>query len=307
MDELCTVLKSTKNGKSCGLDNIPAEVWKLENFNDTLLQLCNAVYAGSRIDKWRQGCLLPFPKKGDLGNTANYRGITLTSIAAKLYNSMLLNRLKPHVDPILRRNQNGFRQNRSTSGQILTIRRIIEGVKGKHLPATMLFVDFSKAFDSIHRLKMKEILLSFRVPEETVNAIMVLYMNTKSMVRSPDGDTEFFDVTSGVLQGDTLAPYLFVICLDYVLRKAFDANKELGLTLSKSRSRRHPAVKLTDVDYADDLAIISDNLTDGTILLHQLEQATSEIGLYINAKNLSVTINITRALSSYSTTATSKL
>ena len=45
----------------------------------------------------------------------------------------------------------------------------------------------------------------------------MLYMNTKSMVRSPDGDTELFDVTSGVLQGDTLAPYLFVICLDYVL------------------------------------------------------------------------------------------
>ena len=104
------------------------------------------------------------------------------------------------------------------------------------------------------------------------------------MVRSPDGDTAFFDVTIGVLQGDTLAPYLFVICLDYVLRKAFDANKELGFTLSKSRSRRHPAVKLTDVDYADDLAIISDYLTDGTILLHQLEQASSEIGLYIDAK-----------------------
>ena len=81
---------------------------------------------------------------------------------------MLLIRLRPHVDPILRRNQNGFRQNRSTSGQIQTIRRIIEGVKGKNIPATMLFVDFSKAFDSIHRFKMKEILLSFRVPEETV-------------------------------------------------------------------------------------------------------------------------------------------
>lgn len=94
IDELCTVLKNTKSGKSCGLDNIAAEVWKLENFNDTLLQLCNAVYTGHSIDKWRQGCLLPFPKKGDLGNTANYRGITLTSIAAKIYNSMMLKQTK---------------------------------------------------------------------------------------------------------------------------------------------------------------------------------------------------------------------
>jgi len=284
MDELLVTLKNTKDGKACGLDNIPAEVWKMDDFNDILLQLCNAVYYGNPIDKWRQGCILPFPKKGDLGLASNYRGITLTSIAAKIYNSMLLNRLRPHIDPILRRNQNGFRQNRSTSGQILSIRRIIEGVKAKQLPAILLFIDFSKAFDSIHRQKMREILLAYKIPKETVNAIMILYSNTKSMIRSPDGDTDFFEITSGVLQGDTLAPYLFIICLDYVLRKSLDSNKELGFTLCKARSRRYPEVKMTDADYADDLAILSNYITDGSSLLHCLEKAASEVGLYINYK-----------------------
>ena len=135
----------------------------------------------------------------------NYRGITLTSIAAKIYNSMLLNRIRPHIDPVLRKNQNGFRTNRSTTGQILTIRRIIEGVKNKNLPAVLVFIDFSKAFDSIHREKMKEILIAYGIPGETVNAIMMLYRNTRSMVRSPDGDTDFFDIIAGVLQGDTIA------------------------------------------------------------------------------------------------------
>ena len=51
---------------------------------------------------------------------------------------------------------------------------------------------------------MKEILLAYGIPNETISAIMMLYENTKSMVRSPDGDTEFFDIISGVLQGDTL-------------------------------------------------------------------------------------------------------
>jgi len=77
-------LRNTKNNKASGLDNIPAEVWKLENFNDILLSLCNAAYRGNPIDKWREGCILPFPKKGDLGTPSNYRGITLTSIAAKI-------------------------------------------------------------------------------------------------------------------------------------------------------------------------------------------------------------------------------
>ena len=64
---------------------------------------------------------------------------------------------------------------------------------------------------------MEQILLAYGIPKETVAAITILYRNTKVKVRSPDGDTEYFDIVAGVLQGDTLAPYLFIICLDYVL------------------------------------------------------------------------------------------
>ena len=70
-------------------------------------------------------CIIPLPKKGDLSSTNNYRGITLKCRAAKIYNLMLLNRIRPAVDIILRKNQNRFRTIRSTSGQILTVRRII--------------------------------------------------------------------------------------------------------------------------------------------------------------------------------------
>ena len=110
-----------------------------------------------------------FPsKKGDLEITKNYRGITLTAIAAKIYNAMLLNRILPEVEKVLRKNQNGFRRNRSVTSQILTVRRIIEGVRAKNLKAVLLFVDFSKAFESIHRGKMEEILLAYGISTETV-------------------------------------------------------------------------------------------------------------------------------------------
>ena len=106
-----------------------------------------------------KGCILPFHKKGDHGLAKNYRGITLTSIAAKIYNALLRNRIETKIDNILRKNQNSFRRNRSTASQILTIRRILEGIRAKNLQATLLFVDFTKAFDSIHRGKMEQILL----------------------------------------------------------------------------------------------------------------------------------------------------
>ena len=104
------------------------------------------LYNQNPIDRWMKGCILPFPKKGDLRLAKNYQGITFTSIAAKIYNALLQNRIEPKIDNIFRKNQNGFRRNRSTTSQILTIRRILGGVQAKDLQATLIFVDFTKAF-----------------------------------------------------------------------------------------------------------------------------------------------------------------
>ena len=65
--------------------------------------------------------------------------------------------------------------------------------------------------------------------------------NTKVKVCFLDRDTDYFDIVAGVLLGDTLAPYLFIICLDYVLRMSFDKMKDNGFKLTKERSRRYPA------------------------------------------------------------------
>ena len=143
-----------------------------------------------------KGCILPFPKKVDLGLAKNYRGITLITIAAKIYNALLRNHIEPKIDNILRKNQNGFRRNRFMTSQILTIRRILEGVRAKNLLATIQFVDFTKAFDSIHRGKIEQILLAYGVPKETITAITILYRNTKVKVRSLEGDTKYFDIVA---------------------------------------------------------------------------------------------------------------
>ena len=164
-----------------------------------MLQHCNAVYNRNLIDRWIKGCILPFPKKGDLGLAKNYRDITLTSIAAKIYPALLHNCIKPKSENILRKNQNGFWRNRSMTSQILTIRRILEGIRAKSLQVTILFANFTKAFDSIPRGKMEQILLAYGLPKETIAAIMILYRNTKVKVRSPDGDTDYIDIVAGVL------------------------------------------------------------------------------------------------------------
>ena len=85
---------------------------------------------------------------------------------------------------------------------------------------------------------MEQILLAYSLSKQTVEAMIMLDRNTKVKVRSPDGDTDYFDIVAGVLQGDTLAPYLFIICLNYVLRTSIDKIKENGFKLTKERSSR---------------------------------------------------------------------
>ena len=65
-----------------------------------------------------------------------------------------------------------------------------------------------------------KILFTFGLHKE--NHIMLLDKNTEVKVRSPDGHTGYFDIVAGGQQGDTLAPYLFIICPDYELKTSFE-------------------------------------------------------------------------------------
>ena len=107
---------------------------------------------------------------------------------------------------------------------------------------------------------------------------MRLYKNTKINVSSLDGDTDFFHIVAGVLQGDTLTPYLFIICLDYMLWMLIDLMKENGLILAKARSRQYPTQTIMDVDYTDDIVFLANTSTQVESLLHSLERAAGGIG-----------------------------
>ena len=94
----------------------------------------------------------------------------------------------------------------------------------------------------------------------------------------------YFDIVVGVQQGDTWAPYLFIIYLDYVLRTYIDKIKENGFKLTKERSRRYPAKTITDADYADDIALLANAPSQAETLLHSLGRAAAGIGFHVNAQ-----------------------
>ena len=143
----------------------------------------------------------------------------------------------------------------------------MEEAQINHMPAVLDFVDFRKAFDSVSRERLFDILAACGVPQEMIKAIRAACTNTTALVITEDGSTEIFSIEAGVLQGDTLAPYLFIIVIDYVMRTSTKNRGSLGLTLTQRLSRRCPATYITDTDFADDIALLSDSIEDAQCLL----------------------------------------
>ena len=127
-----------QNGKCPGLDGIPPELVKLEGILDIILPILNqALDSGHTPLEWRQAGLLP------LFTRSNYRGISLMSLVGKLYNKVLLNRIRGEVEPLLHYNQNGFRPGRSTVQYVLSLRQILEQCRVRqNTNCVVVLVDF---------------------------------------------------------------------------------------------------------------------------------------------------------------------
>ena len=137
-EELKKVKSSLQIGRVAGPDAIPSEVFKLCDFDNICLDFCNqALIKNDKPDLWSYMNIIPVPKSGNLSTTDNYRGISLICNIAKMYNRLILNRIRSVIDIRLRVNQNGFRPKRSTVAQILTLRIIIKGVKTNNIEAAL--------------------------------------------------------------------------------------------------------------------------------------------------------------------------
>ena len=110
-----------------------------------------------------------------------------------------------------------------------------------------------QGIDSISRTKLEDILRNYGLTTKIVAAVMSMYLGTTARVVTAYGCSNDLAVESGVLQGDTLASYLFVITVDYVLRASIP-DDSIGFKIRRRLSRGHPAKYVTDLDFADDIA-----------------------------------------------------
>ena len=146
-EEIKRAIKQLQNGKAVGPDNIPAEALKadVETMVERFYSLFEKIWEEEQVPSdWKEGYLIKIPKKGDLSNCGNYRGITLLSIPGKVFNRIVLNRMKDEVDTKLRDHQAGFRKDRSCTDQIATLQIIVEQSLEWNTPLYINFIDYMR-------------------------------------------------------------------------------------------------------------------------------------------------------------------
>ena len=179
MDVMARAITGLKDGKAHRGDGIPAEVWKHggDNLFSRLHQLItNAWEVGSVPQAWNDASIVTIYKKGDRTDCGNYRGISLLSIAGKIFARIPLNRLSTHITPeVVPETQCGFRGNWSTVDMIFCLRQLQEECIEQDRPLYMVFVDFSKAFDTFGRTGLWLLLRKYGCPEKFATTTEALH------------------------------------------------------------------------------------------------------------------------------------
>ena len=298
MKELDTALKSLKNDKAPGQDGIPPEVLKHggSELKSELLKLFNLCLEKGSLPQDMKDALIVtiYKKKGERSDCGNYRGISLLSIPGKILAKMILNRLLNLSEEVLPESQCGFRAGRSTTDMIFTIRQLQEKAIEQHVPLYIVFVDFSKAFDTVDRGTLWKVLETYGCPNDLVNLIREFHDGLTGSVSIGGEASESFKIGHGVKQGCVLAPTLFALYLTAVLetmsidllsglyiRTRTDGKLYNLARLKSCRLTREECIR--ELLYADDSALLSNNLSEIQEIVDRFSSAASLFGLKINA------------------------
>nr|KAG5686071.1 hypothetical protein BaRGS_030686 [Batillaria attramentaria] len=277
--EIRKAIITLRNGKAAGPDEIPAEAIKAdtETAVNMLHSLFSKIWEKEEVPaQWKEGIVIKLPKKGDLRDCSNYRGIMLLSVPGKVLNRILLERMREAVDPMLRDQQAGFRRNRSCADQIASLRIIVEQSLEWNSPLYINFIDYEKAFDSVDREALWKLLRHYGVPGKIISLIQCTYQDMSCRIAHAGQLSESFEVKTGVRQGCLLSPFLFLLVIDWIM-KTTTAGRKNGIQWTLW-------TQLDDLDFADDLALLSHSHSQMQDKTTRLEATSAGTGLKINRK-----------------------
>jgi hypothetical protein len=166
--------------------------------------ICSLWYKEELSQLWKESVIVPIHRKGDKTDCNNYRGVSLLSIAYKILYNILLASLTPYVNEIIGDHQCWFHHSRSTTNQILYVRQILEKKWEYSRTVHYLFIDLKKAYDSVKREALYNIVLEFGIPKKLVRLIKMCLNETYSKICISKLLSDTFPIQNGLKQRDAL-------------------------------------------------------------------------------------------------------
>lgn len=183
--EIRSAITSMKEAEAPGVDRLTVELLKTDITTtvDVLHDLFCEIWVSETVPTdWRRGLIVKIAKIGDLTKCGNWRGITLMSVVAKVMGKVLIRRISGGVDAKLRKEQAGFRKGRSTIEQIFVLRNVVEQAVEWNSSLYVCFVDYEKAFDSVHGKTLWKIMESYGIPSKLVRMVNTMYDGSQCAV-----------------------------------------------------------------------------------------------------------------------------
>ena len=185
-----------------------------------LLILFNKIWNGDFPSDWNTASIISIPKKGDLTDCSNYRGISLINIGLKLLSKIVTDRISSYAfqHHIIRPEQYGFRNNEESISLYISIREICQRrrMNGDH--TYLAFLDLKKAYDSVPIYNILTKLYNMGIRGNTYTFLTNLYLTSKAHATHHGNQSKDFPVHRGVRQGCPLSPILFDLFINDILQ-----------------------------------------------------------------------------------------
>ena len=223
--EVQEAMKSLNNNRAAGSDAIPGELLKYgpPELSKQLAEILNSAIENNEDLELERGTLVVLNKPGKPnGPLTNLRPIVPLNTIRKVFSTIALNRIRPAAEKYLSANQSGFRINRSTADAVWAHKSLIAKISKVKTTIEILGIDMSRAFDTVNRTKLLEIIKSI-TSESNFRLAQKLITTTPLQARIKNELSSPFTTSMGVPQGDSFSPVAFTIYLEVALREVREA------------------------------------------------------------------------------------
>src|SRR6267154_1840924 len=295
-DKIETVIKDSPKGKTCGDDNISAELLQGmgEKGLEVMTSLINKIYKSGYIpEDFRKSIFVPFSKICRTQECNDFRTIALISHASKMLLHLIKRRITSIIERQLGDSQMGFRKGKGTRDAIFHLRMISERVtqmnrekelQGKKTTKKkklyLCFVDYQKAFDRVKHDKLVEVMEKAGIPDLEMRLIINLYWRQQAVVRWDGEISREVVIERGVRQGCVISALLFNLYSEFMIKEAMEGVEGVALG----------GVSITDLNYADDAVVVADGRKKMWKMIDRLSETCKTYGMEINVKNTKVMI-----------------